>query len=132
MRAAQPTDKIEPAAAHPRDVKPGTDALLRRRGAVTAAHDSGVGFFDTAPWYGRGFSERRLGVALSQFPRDTFHLQTKVVRAQATHTTTSFPGRSLRGCVCFQGRFIVAGQPNDRDSTGAAIVSEAGVRTHAS
>jgi len=53
---------------------------LLDRGAVTAAHDSGVGFFDTAPWYGRGVSERRLGVALSQFPRDTFHLQSKVGR----------------------------------------------------
>jgi D-threo-aldose 1-dehydrogenase len=52
--------------------------VCRGRGAVTAAHDSGVGFFDTAPWYGRGASERRLGVALSQFSRDTFKLQTKV------------------------------------------------------
>ena len=48
-------------------------------GGVKAAHASGVRFFDTAPWYGRGVSERRLGVALSNYTRDQFRLQTKVV-----------------------------------------------------
>lgn len=31
---------------------------------VKAAWDSGVRFFETAPWYGVGRSERRLGLAL--------------------------------------------------------------------
>ena len=48
--------------------------------AVTTAVDIGFGFFDTAPWYGRTRSERRLGVALSNYPRDQYFLQTKVGR----------------------------------------------------
>jgi len=69
-------------------------------GGVKAAHASGVRFFDTAPWYGRGVSERRLGVALSNYSRDQFRLQTKV------------------------GRYIVSGQHNDRDSTGRQIFGD--------
>ncbi len=33
---------------------------------VAAAWNSGVRFFDTAPWYGVGRSERRLGLALAE------------------------------------------------------------------
>jgi D-threo-aldose 1-dehydrogenase len=48
----------------------------------TARHawDLGVRFFDTAPLYGYGASERRLGVALADRPRDAFVLSTKVGR----------------------------------------------------
>ena len=91
-------------------------------GAVTTAHAGGVAFYDTAPWYplplpacsppahphpsapryGRGRSERRLGVALSNFPRESYHLQTKI------------------------GRYIVPGQPTDNDSAGNPISSYQG------
>jgi len=40
----------------------------------------GVNFFDTAPLYGAGLSEQRLGRVLSQVPRDSFILASKVGR----------------------------------------------------
>ena len=47
---------------------------------VREALDRGVGFFDTAPLYGRGESELAVGVGLSAVPRDRFVLSTKVGR----------------------------------------------------
>lgn len=49
-------------------------------GAVEAAWQAGVRYFDTAPHYGLGLSERRLGVALSGRPRDEYVISTKVGR----------------------------------------------------
>ncbi|MEX3104109.1 MULTISPECIES: aldo/keto reductase [unclassified Streptomyces] len=48
--------------------------------AVTAAWDKGIRYFDTAPHYGLGLSERRLGAALRDRPRDGFTISTKVGR----------------------------------------------------
>ena len=47
---------------------------------VRTAWDVGVRFFDTAPWYGVGRSERRLGMALGDLeqPRESFALNTKI------------------------------------------------------
>jgi D-threo-aldose 1-dehydrogenase len=50
------------------------------RAAVDAAWDAGIRYFDTAPHYGLGLSERRLGEALRGRPRDEFVLSTKVGR----------------------------------------------------
>lgn len=50
------------------------------RDAVDAAWDRGLRYFDTAPHYGLGLSERRLGLALRDRPRDEFVLSTKVGR----------------------------------------------------
>ncbi|MDR2999006.1 MAG: aldo/keto reductase, partial [Microbacterium sp.] len=47
---------------------------------LTAAWDAGVRYFDTAPHYGLGLSERRLGAFLQTKPRDEFVLSTKVGR----------------------------------------------------
>jgi D-threo-aldose 1-dehydrogenase len=49
---------------------------------VTIRHawDLGVRYFDTAPLYGYGASERRFGAALQDRPRDDFVLSTKVGR----------------------------------------------------
>ena len=47
---------------------------------IDAAWDAGVRFFDTAPLYGHGHSERRLGEALAARPRDSYVLATKVGR----------------------------------------------------
>lgn len=47
---------------------------------VEAAWNQGVRYFDTAPFYGSGLSEIRLGQALSQYNRDDFVLSTKVGR----------------------------------------------------
>ena len=48
--------------------------------AVEAAWTAGVRYFDTAPHYGLGLSERRLGAALSDKPRERFTISTKVGR----------------------------------------------------
>ncbi|WP_459708778.1 aldo/keto reductase [Actinophytocola sp. KF-1] len=47
---------------------------------VAAAWRTGVRYFDTAPHYGLGLSERRLGAALRGRPRDEYVLSTKVGR----------------------------------------------------
>ena len=47
---------------------------------VEAAWDAGIRTFDTAPHYGLGLSERRLGSALRGRPRDTYTISTKVGR----------------------------------------------------
>ncbi|WP_432103172.1 aldo/keto reductase [Streptomyces sp. bgisy091] len=50
------------------------------RGTVDAAWLSGVRYFDTAPHYGLGLSERRLGAALAGRPRAEYAVSTKVGR----------------------------------------------------
>ncbi|MGN8552165.1 UNVERIFIED_CONTAM: aldo/keto reductase [Microbacterium sp. SLM126] len=50
------------------------------RAAVDEAWERGIRYFDTAPHYGLGLSERRLGAALVGRPRDEFILSTKVGR----------------------------------------------------
>ena len=47
---------------------------------VEAAWELGIRYFDTAPHYGLGLSERRLGAALAGRPRDDYVLSTKVGR----------------------------------------------------
>jgi len=47
---------------------------------VRAAWDAGVRYFDTAPLYGHGLSESRIGRALSAEPRGAFRISTKVGR----------------------------------------------------
>jgi len=48
--------------------------------AFDAAWDAGVRYFDTAPHYGLGLSERRFGAALRSRPRDEYVISTKVGR----------------------------------------------------
>ena len=50
------------------------------RGAVDAAWEGGIRMFDTAPHYGIGTSERRLGALLADRPREEYVLSTKVGR----------------------------------------------------
>ena len=50
------------------------------QGAVDAAWDGGIRYFDTAPHYGLGLSERRLGAALRDRPRGDYVISTKVGR----------------------------------------------------
>lgn len=47
---------------------------------IDAAWDAGLRFFDTAPLYGHGVSERRLGVALRSRARSDYVIATKVGR----------------------------------------------------
>ncbi|MFJ5775609.1 aldo/keto reductase [Streptomyces sp. NPDC093094] len=48
--------------------------------AVAAAWQRGIRYFDTAPHYGLGLSERRLGAALRERPRTQYTVSTKVGR----------------------------------------------------
>lgn len=50
------------------------------RATLDAAWDVGVRYYDTAPWYGLGLSEHRLGGFLRTKPRDEFFITTKVGR----------------------------------------------------
>ncbi|WP_329545331.1 aldo/keto reductase [Streptomyces sp. NBC_01356] len=52
---------------------------------VAAAWDAGVRYYDTAPHYGLGLSERRLGTALAHRPRAEFTVSTKVGRLLEPH-----------------------------------------------
>jgi D-threo-aldose 1-dehydrogenase len=50
------------------------------RGALDAAWEGGIRYFDTASHYGSGLSEHRFGEALRNRPRDRFVLSIKVGR----------------------------------------------------
>lgn len=55
------------------------------RNTVLAAWETGVSYFDTAPLYGHGLSERRIGDGLRGLPRDRVVLSTKVGRLLRPH-----------------------------------------------
>lgn len=52
---------------------------------LQAAWDVGIRYFDTAPHYGLGLSERRLGAFLATKPRDQYVVSTKVGRLLEPH-----------------------------------------------
>lgn len=69
---------------------------------IEAAWQAGERYFDTAPLYGLGLSERRLGRALREKPRASFLLSTKVGRLvveaeknDAANDTFVFDGRKF-------------------------------------
>lgn len=62
---------------------------------VAAAWDVGIRYFDTAPQYGHGLAETRVGRALSGHPRDEFVLASKVGRL-LRHTDGPRPPTSFR------------------------------------
>jgi D-threo-aldose 1-dehydrogenase len=64
---------------------------------VTAAWDSGIRYFDTAPQYGQGKSEARVGRILQQFPRDGFVLSTKVGHLFSPPSDRETFARTLKG-----------------------------------
>ena len=50
------------------------------RAAIETAWDLGIRYFDTAPFYGYGLAEERVGDVLKTHPRDSFTLSTKIGR----------------------------------------------------
>jgi D-threo-aldose 1-dehydrogenase len=50
------------------------------RATLEAAWDGGIRYFDSAPYYGRGLSEHRLGSFIIDKPRDDYIVTTKVGR----------------------------------------------------
>ena len=74
--------------------------------AIEAAHASGIGYFDTSPWYGNGKSELRFGHVLRTKPRSSFVLSTKIGRVYerpADPDTYRHPGWA--GGLPFEPRF---------------------------
>lgn len=86
------------------------------RATVDAAWECGIRHFDTAPHYGLGLSERRLGAALTERPRASYQLSTKVGRLIV-------PNPSPTGSDLASGRFDV---PDDH--TRRRDYSRSGVR----
>jgi len=63
---------------------------------VEAAWQAGIRFFDTAPLYGHGLAEQRLGAVLRAKPRDEFVLATKVGRLLRADAPPE-PGQAYKG-----------------------------------
>ncbi len=73
---------------------------------VAAAWRAGVRYFDTAPWYGRGQAEHRLGRVLHPHPRADYVLSTKVGRTlHAFHPAERFERGMWAGGLPFEVRF---------------------------
>ena len=63
---------------------------------VAAAWETGVRFYDTAPWYGLGRSERRLGLALAGLgPRHEFRVNTKIGKTLVPEPVRDETNRTL-------------------------------------
>jgi D-threo-aldose 1-dehydrogenase len=65
--------------------------------AIDAAWEGGIRTFDTAPHYGLGLSERRLGDALRHRPREEYVISTKVGRLLDPARPGGPPGRDTEG-----------------------------------
>ncbi|HEX7264495.1 MAG TPA: aldo/keto reductase [Candidatus Dormibacteraeota bacterium] len=74
------------------------EAVEESRGVavIERAWNSGIRSFDTAPLYGHGLAEIRVGKALKNKPRDDFTLATKVGRLLRADVPPE-PGQSFRG-----------------------------------
>lgn len=70
--------------------RPMTDEDARH--TVDAAWEAGIRYFDTAPYYGMGLSESRLGTALAGRPREEYLLSTKVGRRLLDDVEASVDG----------------------------------------
>ncbi|CAL9620523.1 aldo/keto reductase [Streptomyces sp. enrichment culture] len=64
---------------------------------VEAAWDHGIRFYDTAPFYGAGLAEERLGEVLAGKPRDAYVLSTKVGRVVLDEHETDVPDFGEKG-----------------------------------
>jgi D-threo-aldose 1-dehydrogenase len=73
------------------------------RDTVVAAHQTGVTYFDTAPMYGHGLSERRMGDALRALPRNEVVLSTKVGRLLVPYGRVPPPRPSVAEGGLFTG-----------------------------
>lgn len=62
---------------------------------LQAAWDSGLRYFDTAPLYGYGVSEQRLGEFLRGLPRESYAISTKVGRSLVPRTNGNDGSGSL-------------------------------------
>lgn len=73
--------------------------------SVASAAAAGVNLFDTAPLYGRGLAEHRIGAALRSVPRASFFLSTKVGRIYTAAPQGVGNREGYAGGLPFEGRF---------------------------
>ncbi len=73
--------------------------------AVLAAYDSGIRYYDTAPFYGHGTGETRLGSVLKQYPRDDYVLSTKVGRVLVPAVDGAIEDHSYRDTLDYNPVF---------------------------
>ncbi|WP_433539654.1 aldo/keto reductase [Streptosporangium sandarakinum] len=71
---------------------------------LEAAWDQGIRYYDTAPFYGAGLAEARLGALLSTKPRDSYVLSTKVGRVVLDEPETEVPDLGEKGGLFEHGR----------------------------
>ncbi|GAA1550564.1 aldo/keto reductase [Kribbella sancticallisti] len=64
--------------------EPGDEA--RAAATLEAAIEAGIDYFDTAPLYGAGAAERRLGAVLAGLPRSSYRVSTKAGRRVVDET----------------------------------------------
>jgi D-threo-aldose 1-dehydrogenase len=76
---------------------------VEARDAVRAAYETGVRYFDTAPMYGHGLSERRMGDVLRSLPRDELVISTKVGRLLVPYGRIPPPRPSVKQGGIFTG-----------------------------
>lgn len=73
--------------------------------AINAAWSQGCRYFDTAPFYGYGLSERRTGDRLRAHPRDDFVLSTKVGRLVRIGDSEQKKRENFPGSLPFHAEF---------------------------
>jgi D-threo-aldose 1-dehydrogenase len=71
---------------------------------VEAAWNDGVRYFDTAPFYGAGLAEIRMGEALKGKPRDQYVISTKVGRIVLDEVENGARDNGEKGSVFVHGR----------------------------
>jgi D-threo-aldose 1-dehydrogenase len=74
------------------------------RATVDAAWNDGIRYFDTAPFYGAGLAELRLGEILSAHPRDAYVVSTKVGRLVLDETEDGQRDNGEKGGLFEHGR----------------------------
>ena len=72
---------------------------------VRAAYAAGIRYFDTAPHYGNGLSERRIGWALRDVPRGDYVLSSKVGRLLIPDDNAPRDQNSYIGVLPFRQRY---------------------------
>ncbi len=73
---------------------------------LNAAWEAGVRYYDTAPWYGRGLAEHRLGGFLRTKEREEFSITTKVGRTlHRPDNPASFDRAPWQGGLDFEVRY---------------------------
>ena len=69
---------------------------------VQAGWDAGIRHFDTAPHYGAGLSELRMGAVLRQHPRDEFFVSSKIGRRLVPAAAVPDPDQGFFGALPFR------------------------------